>query len=302
MGSCFAENIGALLATYKFKTLINPHGVLYNPLSIATAMERYLDNTVLKNEDLFFANDCYHSKEHHGRFSDVSETDCLKKINTELTLAHHTLKTADWLFITFGSSFIYREKQSGECVGNCHKQPQQLFSKELLRTDEMNSVWQQLIPQLLKYNNKLKIVFTVSPVRYIRDGLTENTLSKARLIELVHTLCKQNTSAFYFPAYELVIDDLRDYRFYKSDLVHPTNEAIEYVFDKLKEAGFNQESFALFEKVKDVITAKNHRMLQQTPAYTQFKTTYLNRCLLLKKEHSFLDLVSELQHFSNSKT
>ncbi len=274
---------------------------MYNPISIAAAIHRYLEHDLVVKEDLFFANDCYHSNEHHSKFSNTSAHKCLEKINEELTKAHHALKTTSWLFITFGSAHIYKNKQTGEYVGNCHKQPAQLFSKELLRTDEMIMAWQQLIHKLQRCNNKLKIVFTVSPVRYIRDGIIENTLSKSRLIELVHTLCNQNSSVFYFPAYELVMDDLRDYRFFKADLVHPTEQAIEYVFEKLKDILFDDKTAALFEKIKDVIKAKEHRMLNHTTAHEQFKTTYLNRCIQLKKEHPFLNLEEELKHFTNIK-
>ena len=298
MGSCFAENIGETMQRYKFDTIINPHGVLYNPTSIAVALRRYVENKKMQESDLFFANECWNSFEHHSRFSDTDREKCLSGINNSIASANLQIKNGEWLFITFGSAFVY--KRNGQLVGNCHKLPQKEFTKQLLSTLEIVEDYSALISELKKINKNLNIVFTVSPVRYVRDGVVENNLSKARLIDAVHLLVKEHENAFYYPAYELVIDDLRDYRFYKSDLVHPNEQAIEYVFDKLMQAIFSEKTKLLFDKIKDIITAKEHRVFNSdTEAFKKFKNRYLERCKEIQKQFPFLDLKDELNYFSN---
>lgn len=298
MGSCFAENIGERMQNYKFSSIINPHGVLYNPSSIAVALKRYIKNTLLQENELFYANECWNSWEHHSRFSDTDKNVCLNTINSEITSAYTYIKEAEWLFITFGSAYTYKLNSTNEFVGNCHKIPQKEFTKILLSIDEIIADYSLLMKELKTVNSKLKIIFTVSPVRYIRDGITENTLSKARLIETVHQLVHQHDNVFYFPAYELMMDDLRDYRFYKTDLVHPNEQAIGYIFEKLMDSAFSKEAKQVFEKVQDIVTATQHRPFQpHTDTYKKFKNTYLLRCKQLKKEYSFLDLQKELNYF-----
>lgn len=297
MGSCFAENIALQMQEHKFQSVVNPHGVLYNPHSIAAAIRSYLKNKTYTERDIFYAGDCYHSWEHHSRFSNTDAVTCLSKINQEISMAHDTLKSAGWLFITFGSAYSYKHKKNDQRIANCHKQPLQDFTKELLTIDEMVKEYRQLITELKQYNPQLKIVFTVSPVRYIRDGVIENNRSKARLIETVHQLTNEE-NVFYFPAYELVTDDLRDYCFYKSDLVHPNEQAIDYVFEKFVHALFDQPTREVFEKIKDIVNAKAHRPLQEnSTSHQQFKSAYLNRCKQLQKEFPFLILKEELTHF-----
>ena len=295
IGSCFAENIGYTMHQYKFKTQLNPHGILYNPLSIALALRRYMKIDFVTEGELFFSNDCWNSWEHHSRFSNPDKQKCLSEINKNISDAHVSLKNAEWLFITFGSAFVY--EKNNKLIGNCHKQPQKEFTKQLLSVSEIIEEYKSLLTELKKFNPKLKIVFTVSPVRYVRDGVVENNLSKARLIDAVHQL--KNESAFYFPAYELVMDDLRDYRFFKKDLVHPNEQAIAYVFEKFSETNFDSKTITLLEKIKEIRTAKNHKPFNsETEAHQKFKATYLERCKKMQEENSFLDLSEELKCFS----
>ncbi len=299
MGSCFAENIGQTMENYKFNVLMNPNGVLYNPASIALALRRVIHNKAMNDSQLVFANDCWNSWEHHSRFSKPDKVQCLTEINNSIINGHQKLQQTEWLFITFGSAFVYQLNSTGELVGNCHKIPQKEFTKKLLTVAEIMSDYTKLLKELTAINNNLKVVFTVSPVRYIRDGVVENNISKARLIEAVHNLIAENNNTFYFPAYELVIDDLRDYRFYKSDLVHPNEQAIDYVFEKLMDAVFDQETKNIFEKIKDIITAKEHRPFNKdTEAYQRFKATYLARCLTLNKDYKYINLDAEIACFT----
>ena len=298
LGSCFAENIGETMQQFKFNAQINPHGILYNPLSIGIALRRYIDNRAMQENELFFSNECWNSWEHHSRFSNPDKQSCLTEINKSIFRASEFLKNADWLFITFGSSFVYKHNETEQLVSNRHKISQKEFSKQLLTGDEIIADYKRIFQQLKKINNKLKIVFTVSPLRYIRDGVVENNLSKARLIESIHQLVKDCDNAFYFPAYELVIDDLRDYRFYKKDMVHPNEQAISYVFEKLMDTAFDEETKLLFEKIKDIITAKQHRpFYTNIDAYQQFKVNFLQRSKQLQKEYPFLNLQDELNAF-----
>jgi hypothetical protein len=167
LGSCFAENIGETMQHYKFNVKINPHGVLYNPSSISLALRGYIENKVMQEQELFFANDCWNSWEHHSRFSNVDKKNCLDIINQSVSAAHQTIKSAEWIFITFGSANVYRRKETGETVGNCHKIPQKEFTKQLLTVDEIIVDYKHLLEELKQLNPKIKIVFTVSPVRYI---------------------------------------------------------------------------------------------------------------------------------------
>ncbi|HET6226965.1 MAG TPA: GSCFA domain-containing protein [Bacteroidia bacterium] len=297
IGSCFAEHMTAQLQQYKFNTLLNPHGILYNPQSIATSLHSYINKTFVNEQDLFYADGIYHSWQHHSQFSNASKELCLQHINEEIQHAHTVLKKADWLFVTLGSAYVYKHKKTNAYVSNCHKQPSQEFTKELLSLEKLLDQYKQLIVGLQNFNSQLKIVFTVSPVRYVRDGVIENTRSKARLFELIHALT-DSEKVIYFPAYELVIDDLRDYRFYKADLVHPTDQAIEYVFGKLTQAAFDDSTQLLFEKIKDVVKAREHRVFQEnTAAHQKFKTTYFNRCKQLNDKYPFLSLTEEMEYF-----
>ena len=295
IGSCFAENIGGLMQKNKFDTLINPHGILYNPSSIAVALRRYINSESVTDDALFLSNDLWNSWEHHSRFSNTDKPQCLSDINDSIQKAHEQLKEAEWLFITFGSAFVY--EKSGNVVGNCHKLPQKEFSKRILETSEIVEEYKELISSLKFFNPSIKIVFTISPVRYVRDGVVENNLSKARLVDAVHKLTEENI--FYFPAYELMMDDLRDYRFYTEDLVHPTEQAIQYIFQKLKEASFDAETAVLFEKVKEVITASEHRSFNSTAdSHIKFKASQLAKCCDLQKQYPTLDLSKEIAFFS----
>ncbi len=299
VGSCFAENIGELMQQSKFDTVLNSHGIIYNPQSISIAIQRYISNELYTEGDLFYANECWNSWEHHSRFSHPNKETCLAELNTQLNTAHHQLKQADWLFITLGSSFIYKHIESNQLVGNCHKVPQQQFEKLFLNSLDVIAEYKILIEKLKDFNPKLKIVFTVSPVRYVRDGVVENNLSKAHLLATVHQLVNDYSNLYYFPAYELVIDDLRDYRFYKADMVHPNEQAIDYVFQKLKDVLFDSGTIDAFEKVNDILRASAHRPFNNdSEEFKKFKLTYLKRCKELQEKNPTIDLKKEEAYFS----
>jgi len=279
IGSCFAENIGEKLLVNKFQTLINPNGILFNPSSIATALRSYLKpetrNTETQKPHL--NNNLHFSLEHHGSFSSSTKEELESKINSSTIKAHQQLKEAKFLIITFGSAFAYRNIATDKIVANCHKLPQQEFKKELLSVGDIVADYRLLFEELKNFNPQLNIILTVSPVKYLRDGLVENNLSKATLLLAVNqllTLNSQLSTLNYFPSYELVTDDLRDYRFYKEDMAHPNEQAINYVWEKFSAVYFSEETNSLIKNIKDITQAAQHRPINgNTEQHQKFKQT-----------------------------
>ncbi len=296
LGSCFAENIGEYLTDHKFNCEINPNGILFNPISISNALTSYFAGSdqypIIKNNDLFFSLD------HHGDLCFKSEQELNKAISLKQQKAQQFLKETDWLILTFGSAYVYRHLKSDHIVANCHKLPQDQFKKELLSTEEILKEYTKLIQNLRQFNPHIKILLTVSPVKYLRDGVVENSLSKAVLIQSVHQIMNANSNCFYFPAYELVSDDLRDYRFYKEDMAHPNETAIQYVCDKFSECAFSEDTKKLNLKLKDILQASKHRPIHKdTSDHSEFKKKYLQKTLDLQKELPQLDLEKEKSIF-----
>ncbi len=237
IGSCFTENIGAKMQKHLFTVKENPHGILFNPVSVVNAIRDYIDCKQYGMDDLFVLNELYNSWHHHSRFSDITAEAALKKINESIQEAHVYLKESNQLVITLGSAWLYcltdmAGVQKGYVVANNHKAPAHWFEKRLMQPHELTSLLESIMEALQKFNPNLNVVFTISPVRHLREGLVENNRSKAVLIQAVHDLIASSKAAFYFPAYEYVIDDLRDYRFYAEDLVHPNYAATQYVWEK----------------------------------------------------------------------
>jgi hypothetical protein len=231
-GSCFTEHIGRALADWKFDTLLNPNGIIFDAASVASGLISYIGPRVYGEEDLVYLNEVWQSWQHHGVFSDIDREVSLAGINASQKRAHAFLREADWLIVTMGSAFSYRLVEGGLPVANCHRAPQQWFRKHLMTIHEIVTAMDGALLQLLNFNPRLQVIFTVSPVRHIRDGVIENNRSKARLIESVHHLVNKFDRLYYFPAYELVIDVLRDYRWFDIDMVHPNYGATQFVLEK----------------------------------------------------------------------
>lgn len=285
VGSCFTEHIGGRLARLKFSVLQNPHGILFDPLSVAKSLESYIENKQYNADDLIMLNEVWQSWQHHSAFSGVDQEKVIQKMNASQQAAHQFLKQADWMIITLGSSFFYQLLDQAMPVANCHRAPASWFQKRMLDIDETVIALDRCIERLFQFNPRLKVIFTVSPVRHIRDGVIENNRSKARLIESVHQLADKHKQVYYFPAYELVIDVLRDYRFYDIDLVHPNYAATEYVFSKFSDSYIEPESRKLMDDLKEIITAFNHKPFQpSTQAHRQFLTNYLKKFNSLSKK------------------
>ena len=297
IGSCFTEQIGNKLTQHKFNVLDNPNGILFNPVSIARSVSTYIQNKQYREDELFYQNECWNSWEHHSRFSHPDKTTCLQMINGSQSMANQFLKEADWLLVTLGSAFVY--ETDDKVVANCHKVPTDKFDKKLLTIDEVVSTLQIMQSALLKFNPGIKIIYTISPVRHLRDGFVENNRSKAALINAVHRLVEDNGNAFYFPAYELVIDDLRDYRFYAEDMVHPNYAATNYVWEKFIAACIDEPSQRLMSAIAIIVAAKNHKPFNPTSdQHKKFLQINLEKVKKIREQHPYINLEEEAAFFS----
>ncbi len=309
VGSCFTEHIGNALRDLKFSVLQNPNGILFGPDAVCKSLNSYISNNKYSEADLFQLNEVWNSWQHHSRFSNINSAEAVRTINESQQTAHDFLKQADWLIVTLGSSFSYRlTKQAdkancemGDGVANCHRAPAQWFDKELLEIPAIISLLENCIGELKSFNPGLKIIFTVSPVRHIRDGVVENNRSKARLIEAVHHITSKVELTYYFPAYELVIDVLRDYRFYDIDLVHPNYPATEFVLEKFAESCIDEVTQQLMQEVKKIVIARKHKPFQpETKAHQQFLMAYFEKTKALQDKFPLLNLTEELVYFSQT--
>ena len=260
-GSCFSENIGQKLIDLKFKVDMNPFGILYNPESIANSLKLLLKNQTFTESDLFFDQGLWNSFYHHSRFSDVNREMALEKINSRIKLSAEFLKTSDFLMITFGTAWVYELISTGQIVSNCHKIPAKQFNRFRLGVNEISEAYHHLLEELWKFNPNLKIIFTVSPIRHWKDGAIENQVSKSTLILSIERLITgiENRNCSYFPSYEIMMDELRDYRFYAEDMIHLSPVATDYIFDRFSKFLISKESMNLVDNVMKIRKAVMHR-------------------------------------------
>lgn len=258
IGSCFSENISEKFSAHYINAFTNPNGIVYNPISISEQIINSVSQKRYAEEDVFFHNDQWHSFDFHSSFSALDKNTFLKKINQHAALFQEKITKANFLFISFGSAFVYKHEE--KIVSNCHKLPGNFFNKELLSKESIVSSFKKTIQLLHKLNPNLQIVFSISPVKYIRDGIVENNLSKAILIQSVHEIISEHNNCKYFPAYEIIIDELRDYRFFKEDFIHPNELAINFVWEKLKN-WMDDETIMFINEVSKFNQFKNHRLI-----------------------------------------
>ena len=298
IGSCFSEEIGNKLKELKLNVVQNPNGILYDPLSISDALFSYIEKKPFDEENLFQLNGLWHSWKHHSVFSGADKKDVLKKINASQSGTHAFLKEANFLIITLGTAFYYQLKDDNKNVANCHKAPPTFFEKRLMPADAIISEMLSVLTALEVFNPNLKIIFTVSPVKHVRDGVVENNRSKARLIDAVHSIAEQKEAIFYFPSYELITDVLRDYRFYKNDLVHPNETAINFVFEKFCDTLLNDEGKKILEKIRSIINAVNHKPFsKESEAHQKFIALQIQNIDKIENEYPFVNLSKEKKYF-----
>ena len=301
IGSCFTEHIGGRLADLKFPVLQNPNGILFDPLSVCTSLLSYVEPKEYTGADLFYLNELWQSWQHHSMFSGMDKQQVVNHINQSQQEAHHFLQKAGWMIVTLGSAFSYQLLENGMSVANCHRAPGQWFKKRLAGIAEIINRLEDTIEKLKAFNPALKIIFTISPVRHLRDGVIDNNRSKARLLEAVHQVVEHYDHCIYFPAYELVIDVLRDYRFYDIDLAHPNYAATEYVFEKFRESFIDKNAHRLMDEVKQLMTAYKHKPFQpSTEAHKNFLRTSLEKTNRLQQQLPHLDFSKEIRFFSGA--
>jgi len=265
-GSCFAESIGNKLSYHKFPAMTNPCGIMFNPVSIYNAFRFICEKKVFTESDIFFNDGLWHSFFHHGLFSNRDKTGCLNTINQSIGEAYDFVKNAATVVITLGTAYVWEYLQNGIVVTNCHKMPSSAFNQYMLSVEQVQESLFLIIEHLKKVNNKATVIFTVSPVRYLKNGDHNNQLSKATLLLAIDNLRQQNKTVEYFPSYEIMMDDLRDYRFYADDLIHPSSKAIDYIWEKFSECYFDATTIELNKKIGAYQKALSHTVLHEHSA------------------------------------
>lgn len=299
-GSCFAENIGKHFLENKFLVNVNPFGVLYNPASILQSIELLRSNRCFLPEDIFQNQGVFRTYHHHSQFSDTDKDVFLKNINDSREKASNDLQEADVLLITFGTAYVFSLKDSDEVVANCHKQASSMFHRKRLSVDEIVASWTKIVSDSLDLNPDLKILFTVSPIRHWKDGAHNNQLSKSILLLAIDELMSRFSNLYYFPSYEIVLDELRDYRFYADDMIHPNDFAIRYIWSIFEDAYFDDETKKLNIEWQKISKAISHRPFNDdTEEHKHFLKQTLLKLQSLRINHPNFDCEKELQELRN---
>ena len=295
LGSCFAAGMGERLLSAKFRCDVNPYGVLYNPLSIGVALRQMLERKTYTADELYCHNHCWHSAMHHGDFSAATPEEALHRINTRLHAASDEIDRMDFLLLTFGSSVVYEDRTTGNVVANCHKLPEARFRRRRLTVDEVKETCLSLFADLFARNAKVKIYLTVSPIRYLRDGLHESQLSKATLLLAVDEICRAYPQrVFYFPAYEMVVDELRDYRFYADDMVHPSEKAVDYVWQRFCTACIRPDALPVMKACREIDKMLQHKPFRpSSEEYKRFLEQIVLKIDRLIEKYPYLDFQKE---------
>lgn len=295
VGSCFTEHIGNRLTAMKFSTCVNPFGIVYNPLSIASQLNYLMDPAGFTRDGLVFHRDLWHSWQHHGKFSHPDAGRLLESITDLAVDASVFLDQAGLLVLTFGTADAYYLKEGDRLVSNCHQVPADRFYSRKPDPEELAEIWVPLIETLLKRNPDLRICLTISPVRYFKDGPTGNQVSKSILFLLVARLLEFFPNLYYFPSYEIFMDDLRDYRFYDTDMMHPGAAGLDYVWTRFTDACIDPAAYSLMEAVESAVRAANHRPgAHVTAAHRTFIGQQMDRIAVLRAANPFLDFTEEI--------
>lgn len=297
VGSCFSTNMSERLSALKFPLVVNPTGVLYNPASVCQLLQALADGRKLTAADVFEQDGVWNSFFLHSCFASLSQQGLLDNANRALALAKTALEKSTCLFLTFGTAWVYKLKSTGNVVANCHKVLATKFDRQRLTPEEVVGECLPVFQELVERNPKLHIVLTVSPIRHWKDGAHGNQLSKSTLLLAIDQLCEllpDNVS--YFPSYELLMDDLRDYRFYADDMLHPSTQAVDYIFQKFCEVYFSKETCADMKEIEQVVAAANHRPFNPDSfSFKLFRERSRNKLLELQQRFPQLDFSKELK-------
>ena len=297
LGSCFAAAVGERLSQRKMPVTVNPFGALYNPAALAAALERLEAGTPIADGELHEHEGLWFAFSHAGSFASPNKAEALARLDASVEAGYRALHGADYLILTLGTAWVYERAESEEIVNNCHKLPASAFRRRRLSVEEITTGFERLFERPL-YRGK-HILLTVSPIRHLKDGAAENQLSKATLLLAAHRLVEKFENIHYFPAYEIVMDDLRDYRFYERDRVHPSPEAVDYIWEKFAAALIDAESQQLLRRVEKIAAARAHRPFNpNTTQHQAFQNTILAEIIELQGQYPDLDFSAELQYFS----
>lgn len=289
LGSCFAQNIGEKFSYFKFQNTVNPFGIIFNPVSIENLISRVVNNQEFTENDIFFHNDLWHCFEVHSELSHSDKTIFLDRLNQILSDFNLQIFKSTHFQITYGTSWVYRNKSSNSIVANCHKVPQTQFDKEILSVATIEKSIQNTIDLIQKVNPNCQFIFTVSPVRHIKDGFVENQRSKAHLISALHNFVTLSLSKCnYFPSYEIMMDELRDYRFYAEDMLHPSQTALDYIWKRFSENYISEENFATMEEVCSIQKGLAHRPFNpNTASHQKFQNVLHDKIIMLQKKFPY---------------
>lgn len=301
LGSCFAQEIGDIFSTSKFNSLVNPFGVLYNPLSISKSLEKSLDCTPYTINNLFKDGNLFHSFDHHSTLSDTDATRMLNNINEKLMLTCQKIRSSHFIFLTFGTSWVYELKANNEVVSNCHKLPATTFTRRRAGVKELSERMTETIRKILEVNSGVKFVLTVSPIRHLKDGAHGNNLSKSVLLLMCDELANSfPDNVIYFPSYEILLDELRDYRFYADDMTHPSKKAVEYIWEQIKEVIISLESRNIIKEWGKIRQGILHRrMSADVESYKLFLENLLKSAESFADKYQNIDITNEIAEIKN---
>ena len=289
LGSCFAENMGEKFDYFKFQTAVNPFGIIFNPVSLEQLIRRSVENRQFTENDIFFHNELWHSFEVHSELSNPDKEAFLESLNDLLSSTNNQLSDSTHIIITLGTSWVYRNIKTDEIVANCHKVPQKEFKKELLSIHQIEESLESIISLVRLVNPNCKFIFTISPVRHIKDGFAENSLSKAHLIAALHSSNFQLPTSSYFPSYEIMMDELRDYRFYTEDMLHPNQTAVDYIWKLFHENYIAESEYEIMNKIDSIQKGLKHRPFNpNTQSHKKFVEQLNKKMQLIKNQLPFI--------------
>jgi len=278
IGSCFSENISKKLNYFKFQTNSNPFGILFNPVAIENLITKAINKEKYTEKDIFYLNERWHCFDAHSDLSSSDKNELLQNLNREITVAHESINNSTHIIITLGTSWVYRFIENDAIVGNCHKVPQKKFLKELLTIDEITASLENMCTLIKDANPSANIIFTVSPVRHLKDGFVENSQSKAHLLTAIHQVVPPlGVRGLYFPSFEIMIDDLRDYRFYANDMIHPNETAINYIWEQFQHVWIDENSTSIMKEVDSIQRGLAHKPFNSNSEQHQQFLTDLNK-------------------------
>lgn len=289
LGSCFSQHIGEKLNYFKFQSLQNTFGILFHPKAIESLISKSIDQESYSEKEVFFHNERWHCFDAHSDLSDVSKERLIQNLNEGLAATNEQIRKATHIIITLGTAWVYRKTETENIVSNCHKIPQSEFKKELLTPEVVFDCLQRIINKITSVNKKTEVIFTISPVRHLKDGFVENQRSKAHLISSVQKIINGG-DASYFPSYEIMMDELRNYRFYESDMVHPNQLAIDYIWEKFREVWISEKSFPVMEKVDEIQKGLQHRPFKpDSEQHKKFTKSLTDKIKYLQQEYPYME-------------